>query len=316
MPSQNTPELRQQIEDAANQVIALRSKPLLIMYYPGSLGYMGPQDVEDCYQVFRNANITPESPLEECDVLIHTFGGDPVTGYRLGQCLHDFAKSILFLIPKYSYSAGTLLCFSGNRLYFGHSAGVSPIDVTRVPVVFTPREEEVELASIDSFLDFAEESQKRVQQILHDFGLSVTSEVCSDLLCALVGKVGPLKVAQYYRERTLTGQYAQELLDRYMLDGLPNAEGRRDTIIGRLLFGSPSHDFHLDFHMSADLGLEVEEMSSLESDATRGVVALLDDLTRRKVICLNVTNEVKMPFIALYLPNMPATSSGGRANDS
>ena len=310
MTSQNQNGLKQQIEKAAQEVIVLRQRPLLIMYYPGSLGAMGPQDVEDCYRAFRNVNITPENLLPECDVLLHTFGGDPVTGYRLAQCLHDFASSILFLVPKWAYSAGTLLCFSGNRIHFGHCAGLSPIDITLVPAMLTPREEEVELASIDSFMEFTADSQKMIQAILHDFNLSEISIVGSDLLCSLVGKVGPLKVARYYRERMLTGHYAQELLDRHMLAGLSNAEGRRDTIIRRFLFGSPSHGFHLDFHMCCDLGLEAVEMSTVESDATRKLVSILDDSVTSGLICPNITNDDKMPFIGLYLPAV----AGGIAN--
>ena len=47
----------------------------------------------------------------------------------------------------------------------------------------------------------------------------------------LLRSVGALKVGEYYRTRTLTGHYAEKLLDDYMLAGVPNARGRRDTII-------------------------------------------------------------------------------------
>jgi hypothetical protein len=308
MTNPNSNQAGQQIENAAQQVIALRNRPLLVLYYPGSYGDMGPQDVEDCYQSFRNANITPEDALEDCDVLVHTLGGDPVTGFRMAQCLHDFAKKISFLIPKYSYSAGTLLCFSGNQLRFGHCAGLSPIDIKFVPEVVTPQEREIELATIDSFMDFAVDSQRRVQQILLEFGISECSDVSSNLLCTLVEKVGALKVALYYRERMLTGHYAQELLDRYMLMGLTNSEGRRDTIINRFLFSSPSHEFHIDYHMCSDLGLEVVEMVTPESDATKNVVTTLDELTTRRIICPNLTDDHKMPFIALFMPTSPTSA--------
>jgi hypothetical protein len=248
-------------------------------------------DVASCYHVFRQAGIDVSAPLPELDVLIHTFGGDPVAAYRLAQVIRDFASDITFLVPEYAYSAGTLLCFSGNRILFGHYAGLGPIDITQG---------EVELASIDYFSDFAKDSEKKIREIVEASEGPSDFSVASDLLCRLVEHVGALKIGEYYRGRTLTGEYAQELLDHYMLSGTSNRVGRRNRVIRKLLFESPSHDFHLDFHMCAPLGLVVEEMNTTESDATKHVVSTLDDLTQRDIICQNVTDDLKEPFIAYF----------------
>jgi len=294
-------EAAQQIEQACNQIINLRKRPLLVLYYPGPYGQMIENDVRDCYQAFRSSGIIAEKPLPNCDVLIHTFGGDPTAAYRLGQAIRDFGQQIVYLVPEYAYSAGTLLCFSGNQIRFGHYAGLSPIDITMVSQDRRATEEEVELTSIDYFMEFARDGQKQIQQVLSDtVRESLCATIGSDLLCRMVDQIGALKVGEYYRARTLTGHYAEEFLDRYMLHGLPNAKGRRNTIIRSLLFRAPAHQYYLDFHMCVDLGLEVEEMSTTESDVAKQVVTILDDLARREIICPNVTDMVKMPFIAFY----------------
>jgi hypothetical protein len=42
----------------------------------------------------------------------------------------SFADSINFLIPFHAASAGTLTCFSGDKILFGAYAYLSPIDVS------------------------------------------------------------------------------------------------------------------------------------------------------------------------------------------
>ena len=289
---QEMKEIRlQQIEEACSKIISLRQRPLLLLYYPGPYGNMLEEDVRYCYQAFRNLNITIEERLQECDVLIHTLGGDPIAAYKLGQVVRDLVSNVICLVPEHAYSAGTLFCFCANEIRLGHYAGLSPIDITQ---------EEVELASIDNYKEFAQACHAAIQKIIRDEGERKSVTVGSDLLCQLVQQVGALNVGKYYRARTLTGHYAQELLDRYMLAGLPNAKGCRNKIIRKLLLEAPSHEFHLDFHMCVDLGLQLTEMSTTESDVTKNLVSLLDSLAFEEIICPSITDELKMPFIALY----------------
>lgn len=283
-------DMENEIKVVCDNIVALRGCPLLVLYYPGMDGAMLIDDVPYCYRAFRDQGITKETPIPTCDVIIHTFGGDPIAAYKLGQIIRDFTNDVTFLVSEYAYSAGTLLCLAGNRIRLGHYAGLSPLDISK---------EEVELASIDNFIQFAKACQKEIQDTISDDQQEICS-VASDLLCQLVQQVSALKVGEYYRARTLAGHYAEELLDHYMLLDLPNAKGRRNKIIGKLLFGAPAHEFHMDFHLCASLGLVLEEMITTESDATKHLISLLDDFAFRGLICQNITDELKMPFIALY----------------
>ncbi len=292
-------ELDTEIERVCQQVIALRKRPLLVLFYPSPRGSMEESDVADCYDVFRNGGRTPDEPLDRCDVLLHTTGGSPVAGYRLAQCIRDFARDVVFLVPEHAYSAGTLLCFSGDGIRLGHYAGMSPIDITMVEWRESGRDE-VELASFDYYLQFTDDCQGHIQRVLARMGVPGISRVSAALLCRLVDQVGALRVGEYYRARTLTGHYAEELLDSYMLAGKPNSAGRRDRIIRSLLFGKPAHQFHLDYHMCAAAGLEVSEMETRESDATKEAVRTLRRLAREERICLPITDEQQQPFIAFF----------------
>ena len=290
MPTVQHSDMENEIKVVCDNIVALRGRPLLVLYYPGMDGAMIIDDIPYCYRTFRNQGTTKETPLPACDVIIHTFGGDPIAAYKLGQIIRDFTDDVTFLVPEYAYSAGTLLCLAGNRIRLGHYAGLSPLDISK---------EEVELASIDNFIQFAKACQKEIQDTISDDQQEICS-VASDLLCQLVQQISALKVGEYYRARTLAGHYAEELLDHYMLLGSPNAKGRRNKIIGKLLFGAPAHEFHMDFHLCASLGLVLEEMITTESDATKHLISLLDDFASGGEICQNITDELKMPFIALY----------------
>jgi hypothetical protein len=299
-----TPE--QRIEGACRKVIDLRQRPLVLLFYPGLAGTMMREDVNYCYRTFRQAGITLEKHLETCDVLIHTYGGDPISAYSLAHVIRDMAHHVTYLVPERAYSAGTLLCFSGDLIRMGHYAGLSPIDIT----LDESGREEVELTSIDYYQKFATDSQRKIQMVLQEFDEGLSTSVGSDLLCRMVEQVGALTVGKYYRTRSLTGHYAEELLDRYMLKGDSNAQGRRNRIIRKLLFSAPAHEYHIGYHICDEMGLKVERMTTEEHDATMALVDLLDGLVRDEVICQDVTNDLKMPFIA-YFPK-----TGGGVSDA
>ena len=290
-----------EIERACRQVVALRKRPLLVLFYPPQRGSMEESDVADCYGAFRNGNRTPEEPLDELDVLLHTTGGNPVAGYRLAQCIRDFAGDVTFLVPEHAFSAGTLLCFAGDDVHLGHYAGMSPIDITMIEWRESGRDE-VELASFDYYLQFTDDCQRHIQKVLASLSVDGISDVGDALLCRLVDQVGALRVGEYYRARMLTGHYAEVLLDSYMLAGKPNSAGRRDRIIRSLLFGKPAHQFHLDYHMCAGAGLEVHEMPTGESEVTKELVRTLRRLAREETIACRsptISSNRLLPFSRL-----------------
>jgi hypothetical protein len=293
------------LSEACRAVTSLRSSPLLILYYPDYSGLMSNPDVDYCYRVLREGGLDTRNKVSKLDVLVHTFGGDPTAAYRLAKCIRYFADHVTFLVPEHAYSAGTLLCLSGDIILFGHNAGISPIDVS-----LETENELIELTAIDYFMSFVRDSQRIIQQVLHEVGVDAPGSVGSDLLCRLVDQVQAIKVGSYYRQRTLTGHYAEELIDRYMLQGKPNAQGVRNRILHQLLFSAPAHEFHVDCERAKDYGLIVDEMSVDESDATKEVVRVLELLEKEGDICLAVHDWQRMPFF-YYSPQeagRPATS--------
>lgn len=287
--------------DAACQALtAHRQKPLLVLYYP-SFASMTEDDLEDVYTALRSSGVTIESKLQSLDVLVESNGGNPVAGYRLAQMIRDFAKDVSFLVADHAYSAATLLCFSGNIVRLAHYAGLSPIDITLVfPEGQTP-EAEVELANIDNFLEFAKKSRQSIEEMLQHIGCSTAhTSVDSDLLVEMVKQVTALQVGKFFRERVLTGHYAEELLDSYMFPPFKDALDRRNRVVHNFLFASPAHEFHIDYHLCRKWGLAVEEMPTVESDFAKSILDKLHGLASGNTICPRLSRYSRLPFSNFY----------------
>jgi len=291
-------ELVEQLDKLASEISRQKGGPLLILYYHEYAGDVRWDDVGAIYDELRRGGFSRENKIEKLYVLLHTFGGDPDAGYRIAQVLRDFAKSVIFLIPEYACSAGTLICMSGNKIEFGDYAFLSPIDITveqRGP--FEP----VELMSIDYYIEFAKTCRSEIEKMLRDSGFDSSTNVENELLCEMVKQVGGLRLGTFFRTRVLTGFYAETLLLDYMFAEAPNKENLKNKVIRTILFDYPSHSFCMDFHISTSVGLPVEEMSIAESDMTKNVISILKQLTLAGLICRDLSDSYKAPFIKLYV---------------
>jgi hypothetical protein len=294
---------------ACQALTQFRQKPLLVLYYPLSAP-MTEDDLEDVYEALRAAGTTIENKLPSLDVLVESNGGNPVAGYRLAQLIRDFAADVSFLVADHAYSAATLLCFSGNMVRLAHYAGLSPIDITLVSAEGRTPEESVELANVDNFLEFAKKARETIEGMLQRLGCSAArTSVDSDLLVEMVRQVTALQVGKFFRERVLTGHYAEELLDSYMFPPFKDAEDRRNRVVHHFLFAAPAHEFHIDYHLCQKWGLTVTEMPTAESDLAKGVVATLHGLASNNAICPRLNRYSRLPFSKFY-PYMADAAQG------
>jgi hypothetical protein len=300
------------IDSAANDLVSHRQKSVLILYYPAR-ARMTEDDLADVHEAFRDAAVTVEQKEPGLDVLVDTRGGDPTAAYRLAQLIRDFAEEVSFLVADHAYSAGTLLCFAGNEIRLGHGAGLSPIDITLVSRSDNRPVEEVELASIDSYMEFTKRAREEMEKLFQRLGCSgARTRVESDLLVKMVDQVGALQIGGFFRARRLTGQYAQELLDSYMFAGMLDKISRRTEVINNFLFRAPIHDFHLDYHLCNTWMLPVEEMQTLESDLSKKTIDTLENEANGGTICPHLSKLQRLPFIRLYRHTpTPQPATGG-----
>jgi Serine dehydrogenase proteinase len=313
MPAIPTPAAIQAIgrlDTSCRALAAFRKKPMLVMFYPPRASITD-LDITDAYSELRAGGVTKEHPLPALDLFLDTYGGDPMSGYRIAQVVRSMTASMDVLIPEHAYSAGTLMSFAGNVIRMGDFAGLSPIDIT---VLKSAEADGVQLAGLDSFSDFARGAREKTEQLLQRLDRNnATSTVDSDLLVQMVKEIGALTVGRYYRERTLTGHYAEILLQRYMFKGDSDGKSQAGSVIAHFLFGAPSHEFHLDHALCKDWHLKVERMSTEESDISMAVLAELRACTDNGIICHRLNPRVRMPFIRYYSYNRRRRTHVGTA---
>lgn len=61
-------------------------------------------------------------------VILTTNGGDAITVERLVNIFRHNYKEVDFIIPDYAYSAGTILCMSGDNIHMDYNSVLGPID--------------------------------------------------------------------------------------------------------------------------------------------------------------------------------------------
>ncbi len=61
-------------------------------------------------------------------VMITTNGGDALTVERIVNIFRQHYEEVNFIVPDYAYSAGTILCMSGDNIFMDYYSALGPID--------------------------------------------------------------------------------------------------------------------------------------------------------------------------------------------
>jgi hypothetical protein len=294
-----------ELDNLALDLCHFRQRPLLILYYDELNGFMLEDDIAVVHNQLRTVGFSREHKMDKLDVLIHTTGGNPHAGYRIAQVIRDSAEHVVFLIPEYAYSAGTLTCMCGNEIRLGDYAVISPFDIS----VVSDRGERIELISIDYYIEFVKQCRQEIEKVLQGVSPSKSTNVDCELLVEMVKQVKALTVGEFWRARTLTVSYAETLLEDYMLCNLPNRVSLKKRIIEALIITFPTHDFRMDFHICQKIRLPVQEMSVVESNKAKEIIKELNRLTHLNLICKEQEADIELypittykePFVRLYL---------------
>jgi hypothetical protein len=62
-------------------------------------------------------------------VVLTTPGGEAESTEKMVEIFrHHYPDNVYFIVPSYAFSAGTILCMSGDRIYMDYSSALGPID--------------------------------------------------------------------------------------------------------------------------------------------------------------------------------------------
>lgn len=80
--------------------------------------------VRDAVEMLKERDDTKEKLC----IMLTTTGGDANTTERLVKIFRHHYKEVYFLVPDYAYSAGTILCMSGDKIFMNYASVLGPID--------------------------------------------------------------------------------------------------------------------------------------------------------------------------------------------
>lgn len=80
--------------------------------------------VRDSVEILR----TSGSSFDKLCIMLTTDGGDANTTERLVKIFRHHYEEVFFIVPDYAYSAGTILCMSGDKIYMNYASVLGPID--------------------------------------------------------------------------------------------------------------------------------------------------------------------------------------------
>ena len=127
---------------------------------------------------------------EKLFVVLTTTGGSLTPVQKMVQIFRHFYKEVNFIVPDYAYSAGTILCMSGDEIFMNYFSNLGPID----PQVSTKDGKFVSaLGYLDKINEMLEKAKKKTLTeaeflILKDFDLAelryyeTAKELATDLL--------------------------------------------------------------------------------------------------------------------------------------
>lgn len=118
------------IEDSLRQLLNTKLKALEdylsadVLNYYGELGPLAPHIFVKLIEELK------KDPLkhDKLYVILTTPGGSAETVERYVNVLRYHYNEINFIVPDYAYSAGTILCMSGDNIFMDYSSVLGPID--------------------------------------------------------------------------------------------------------------------------------------------------------------------------------------------
>ena len=92
------------------------------------LNYYGIIDGSENAMLEIVEDLASDSDSDKIFVILTTGGGSAISVERYVNILRKNYKEVNFIVPDYAYSAGTIFCMSGDKIYMDYFSILGPID--------------------------------------------------------------------------------------------------------------------------------------------------------------------------------------------
>ena len=212
--------------------------------------------VNDIYDLMEK--MVKEQPINNLDVIIHSFGGDADAAYHIAKILRSYCKGKLtFIVPRCAKSAATLLCCSGDSIIMDKPSELGPVDPQRLDLIRGVQYSGLSIKETIKFLDAMEKE------------LNTNIEECNRVISEAIGNLPLMEIGDSLRALNHIADYLQELLSKGMFkkelkNSKENTEKNIKNIIIDLVSKHHSHSKCLDYDIAKKIGLKIEVVGKEE----------------------------------------------------
>lgn len=185
----------------------------------------------------RICEVIKEQQSQRLFLVINTLGGLPGIAYRIMKLLDAKYKTINVLVPDVAMSAGTLMCFGGDKIYMFACSSLGPLDLQIEHPTDGSRISTLDVRdtmnTVLSHAIIAADQLFKQSYMEFDLGKNVASKVAFDastrLVQPIVDKIDPYHLHRSFRNGEVGAIYASNLLKTRMMKedpGLADAVGK------------------------------------------------------------------------------------------
>jgi hypothetical protein len=237
-----------------------RERPLLVWCETaGSINY-------ECVGRIRKIFANVAAPIPQLDVLIQSGGGDIHHAHRCLRVLRRSAVKVTALIPFWCKSAATYLALGTDEILFGSDGELGPLDTQMGdPSGSTERRSALnEFRSLEYIRNHALETLNMLFLFMMDkqmdvpYALDRAQESIGRFVTPLYNQVRSQNLGQYYRYLTIGEEYGKRVMGRWGY--ADRSEEDITTMVKRLVWDYPAHEFVIDLKEAQEIGLNAKEM--------------------------------------------------------
>ena len=240
-------------------------------------------DVVEDLEFYIDSKDIDKSEKESLCVMLYTFGGSADAAYHIGTRLQDFAgnKKLIFIVPRYAKSAGTLLACSGDEIYATPITELGPID----PQVYVKGTGSWISAKV------AKDSLKQILETMKEVGV-----LNSDTLRSALRETHATELGHYNSLINHIKELTTELLSRRMFKDNPS---KAKEIAEKLVEGYSYHGRCINFAECKRIGLNVKMVEDEKRKAIysvyRAIKDFLDEVDKLLAPMMEIIREIGRP---------------------
>jgi hypothetical protein len=229
-----------------------RGRPLIVYVTSKRSGWYSMMSSDSLPYLIRQLDSLP-AKTEAIDLLIASYGGDPMVAWRISTLLRQRVQKVSVLIPQSAYSAATLVALGANEIFIHPNGHLGPVDMQIAMKSDTGQSRMFSTEDISAFLDFVRDNLKITDQ--------EHLRALFEITCREVGSLG---IGFTARSSKLAIDLGERLLGLHMKDD--DSRSKLRMIVENMSRKFQSHSYPVNRQEAKDIGLAVnpEQDAKLE----------------------------------------------------